>query len=129
MCWFRANKSFGGGLALFALALQFYLAFGHIHPDDIYGPAEITLPASVSIALPAGEALRAIPADRALGDAEGLCPICEAMAFLATSFVPEVPKVSPRSLVSRLVEHVAAIEAVTIAARRAVFQSRAPPHA
>ena len=38
MGWFRAYRKFGGRLALFALALQFYLSFAHIHPDDIYGP-------------------------------------------------------------------------------------------
>ena len=39
MRWFRANKTFGSRLALFALAVQFVLAFGHIHHEDIYGSA------------------------------------------------------------------------------------------
>ena len=37
MRWFRANKTFGSRLALFALAVQFVLAFGHIHHEDIFG--------------------------------------------------------------------------------------------
>ena len=39
MRWFRANRILGSRLALFALAVQFVLAFGHIHHDDIYGSA------------------------------------------------------------------------------------------
>jgi hypothetical protein len=37
MRWFRANRRFFGTLALFALALQFTLAFGHIHLRDFAG--------------------------------------------------------------------------------------------
>ena len=37
MLWFRANRILGSRLALFALAVQFIVAFGHIHRDDIYG--------------------------------------------------------------------------------------------
>jgi hypothetical protein len=129
MSWFRANKEFGGRLALFALALQFYLAFGHIHPEDIYGPAEITLPAGTSIALPATEALRAIPADQALGHSDELCPICEAMYFLGISSTPEGPQISPLPRAWRPLEPLAAIAAIAIDTRRAPFQSRAPPAA
>jgi hypothetical protein len=37
MRWFRTNRRFSGALALFALALQFTLAFGHIHLRDFAG--------------------------------------------------------------------------------------------
>lgn len=127
MTWFRANKGFGGRLALLALALQFYLAFGHIHPEDIYGPAEITLPAATSIVLPTAEALRAIPAAQTLGHSDELCPICETMYFLSVSFTPEGPQISPQPRAWRSLEPVPAIAAIAIDARRAPFQSRAPP--
>jgi hypothetical protein len=127
MSWVRANKGLGGRLALFALALQFYLAFGHIHPEDIYGPAQITLPAGTSIVLPATEALRAIPADQTLRHSDELCPICEAMYFLGVSFTPEAPQISPLPCAWQRVEHSAAIAAIAIDARRPAFQSRAPP--
>ena len=37
MRWFWANRIFGGRLALFALAVQLALSFGHIHREDIFG--------------------------------------------------------------------------------------------
>jgi hypothetical protein len=127
MSWFRANKGSGGRLALFALALQFYLAFGHIHPEDIYGPAQITLPAASSIVLPAAEALRAIPADQKLGHSDKLCAICEAMYFLGLSFTPDGPQILPLPRAWWPLEPLAAIAAIAVDARRAPFQSRAPP--
>lgn len=127
MGWFRAYRRFGGRLALFALALQFYLSFAHIHPDDIYGPVGRSLSAAETIALPSAQSLRAIPSDQPWYGADGFCPICETMYFLATSSVPEAPRVSPLPLVSQPVEHAAVIAALLIAPRRASFQSRAPP--
>jgi hypothetical protein len=124
---FRAYRKLGGRLALFAMAVQFYLSFGHIHPEDIYGPAEVTLPTGAQIALPVAQALRAIPADQMLGDDDELCPICEAMYFLATSSVPAPPQVAPVTFGMRSVEHPFDIETLVIATRRAPFQSRAPP--
>jgi hypothetical protein len=126
---FRTHRKFGGLLALFALVVQFYLSFGHIHPEDIYGPAEVTLQAGAQIALPAAQAMRAIPADQTLGHADELCPICEAVYFLATSSVPAAPQVAPVTFAMRSVEHLSGIEALVIAPRRAPFQSRAPPPA
>lgn len=115
------NKEFGGWLALFSRALQFYLTFGHIHAKDIYGSPEITPPAGVSIALLAGEALRAVSANRAFGEAG------EATALLASSLAPAIPLLAPRSNLSRPVDLVATIKAVI--GRRTLFQSRAPPAA
>lgn len=127
MGWFRANKGSGGRPALFALALHFYLAFGHIQPEDIYNPAEIALPGATSIVLPAAEALRAIPADQILGHSDESCPICEAMYLLGVWFTPDRPRILPRPRAWRRLEPLAAIAAIAIDARRAPFQSRAPP--
>jgi hypothetical protein len=127
MGWFRANKGSGGRVALFALALQFYLAFGHIHPEDIYGPAEITLPATTSIVLPAAEAVAAIPADQTLGHSDELCVICEAMYFLGVAFTPDGPQTLPLPRAWRPLESLAAVVAIAIDTRRVPFQSRAPP--
>ena len=46
MHWFRSRSRLGSGLALFSLALQLALSFGHIHLKDIVGTAN----ASTSIA-------------------------------------------------------------------------------
>ena len=37
MRWFRTNCRFYGALALFALALQITLSFGHVHIRDFAG--------------------------------------------------------------------------------------------
>jgi hypothetical protein len=41
MRWYRTNRSFAGTLALFALALQITLSFGHIHLRDFAGIAGV----------------------------------------------------------------------------------------
>jgi hypothetical protein len=122
----RTTRKFGSVLALFALALQFYLSFGHIHLEDIYGPANIQLAANARIALPPDQALHALP-DRPWGQSDEFCPICETMYFLGTSFVPEAPHFPPPLVRARMVEHVERVAAIFIAPRRPSFQSRAPP--
>lgn len=128
MGWFRGHKGFGGRLALFALALQSYLAFGYNHPEDMYGPAQITLRAGIKIVVPAVEVFRASPADRTLGHTSEPCPIREARYFLGTAFTPE-PLITPLPLAWRPVEPLVPIAAAAVEARRMPFQSRAPPAA
>jgi len=43
MRWFRTNRRASGTLALFALALQVTLAFGHIHLRDFAGVSGVSL--------------------------------------------------------------------------------------
>ena len=127
MTWFRAHGKFGGRLALFALALQFYLSFAHIHPDDIYGPVGGSLMVAEAAVLPPAETLRSIPADQPWYGDDALCPICATIYFLATSSNPEAPLVLRQPFISKPIEHSAIIVAVVAAPRRAPFQSRAPP--
>ncbi len=129
MGWFRAYRNIGGRLALFALAVQFYLSFAHIHPDDIYGPVGNSLLAAEKVALPAVESVRALPAHAPWYSDDALCPICETMYLLGTSSVPETPQVLPVASISRPAERPAIIAALVLAPRRALFQSRAPPAA
>jgi hypothetical protein len=126
---FRAYRKFGGRLALFALALQFYLSFAHIHPDDIYGPVGQALSAAETVNLPAAESFKSIPADQPWYSGDALCPICETIYFLGTSFTPDPPAVLPLTLSSRPAEHSAVHAVIFVAPRRAGFQSRAPPTA
>lgn len=127
MRWFRAYRKFGGHLALFALALQFYLSFAHIHPDDIYGPVGQSLLVAETANLPAAESLKSIPSDQPWYSGDALCPICETIYFLGTSFTPAAPQVLPLTFASRPAEHSAVRPALFVAPRRAPFQSRAPP--
>jgi hypothetical protein len=127
MRWFRAYRKSGGRLALFALALQFFLSFAHIHPDDIYGPVGNALSVAEAVNLPAAESFKSIPTGQPWYSGDALCPICETIYFLSNSFTPDAPAVLPLTYSSRPVEHSAVAVALFMAPRRGPFQSRAPP--
>jgi len=124
---FRAYRKFGSRLALFALALQFYLSFAHIHPDDIYGPVGQALAAAEAVNLPAAESFKPVPSDQPWYSGDALCPICETIYFLGTSFTPNAPEVLPLTFSSRPAGHLAVHAALFTPPRRALFQPRAPP--
>jgi hypothetical protein len=126
MRWFRTNGQFGSGLALFALALQFCLAFGHIHPDDIYGSVGRPLSSAAEIALPSAGSPQSLTADRAVND-DQFCAICETMFMLGTSATPQAPQVPAPVPITRPARHFSRVAALFVAPRRAAFQSRAPP--
>ena len=128
MSWFRSNCRFGTKLALFALAVQFYLSFAHIHPSDIYGPVNVSLSVASPIALPTAQVVSPSPRDRVTDYDDGFCAICASMYLLGTSFVPDAPRL-PTPVSSQAVKHVGRFDSAFIAPRRAPFQSRAPPAA
>jgi hypothetical protein len=127
--WVRARRIFGGGLALFALALQFYLSFAHIHPEDIYGPAKLPLSSAAQIASPPADATKLRPAERASPHGNDICAICATIYLLNSSSAPQAPQPQPLALNSQPAEHFVRTSALFVAARRAPFQSRAPPAA
>jgi hypothetical protein len=124
MRWFRANKTFGGRLALFALTVQFVVAFGHIHRDDIYGPAR---PAA-AIAAAVSDGGQPLPANHPAKHSDDYCAICATMSLLGNSFVAAAPTL-PMPSASHAIEQFERVAAIFIAPRRAAFQSRAPPAA
>jgi hypothetical protein len=129
MGWFRANRTFGGRLALFALALQFWLSFAHIHPEDIYGPAKLPLWSAAQIASPSAHVAKLLPAKRASHHSDDFCAICATMNLLGSSSPPQSPQLQPFALNSRPAEHFDYLASLFVAERRAPFQSRAPPAA
>lgn len=129
MGWFRTNRTFGGGVALFALALQFWLSFAHIHPEDIYGPAKLPLSSAAQIASSPTDATNVRPAERASQHGNDICAICATIYLLNTSPAPQAPQLQPLALNSQAAEHFVHAAALFVAARRAPFQSRAPPAA
>ena len=127
MRWFRTNRKFGGRLALFALAVQFVLFFGHIHPEDIYGPISATSSVASTAASLAGKA-QAFTSDHRVQLSDEFCAICAAAVSLSNSFAAATPQLPP------LVTHRAVTQGDYVATpltspRRASFQSRAPPTA
>jgi hypothetical protein len=124
MRWFRANRILGGRLALLALAVQFVVAFGHIHRDDLYGFARTA--AAIAALLPDGG--QRLPIDRPAKHGDDYCAICAAVSLLGSSFVAAAPSL-PVPSASHAIDQFDRTAAIFIAPRRAAFQSRAPPAA
>jgi hypothetical protein len=125
MKWFRSNVKTGSRLALFALALQFALSFGHFHAVAKAAPA---VQSSLSDVLTrAGEPARQ-PAsdpdsDRKQGDP---CAICAVIA-LANAVLFATP---PLLLLPQAVEFsylTTDVEFTHLNSAYPAFQSRAPP--
>jgi hypothetical protein len=142
MKWFRTNIRRGSRLALFALAIQFVLSFGHFHentaqaapsaakqsaPYDVVRAAATYTPHGASLA----EAPRAGPAksssdDHPNGGAADDCAICAVLA-LANAM-------TPATLPYLLVPQAAAFwyliidaASVDLNSPSVAFQPRAPP--
>jgi hypothetical protein len=127
MRWFRSNRKTGGRLALFALALQFVLSFGHIHREDIYGTAPAAA-APTTAALTSVDRLPSAPSDPSSKHTDDYCAICATISLLSNSFVAALPQL-PLPAVSHVVDHDDYIAALSVPPRRTSFQSRAPPTA
>ena len=139
MKWFRSNVRLGSHLALFALAIQFLLAFGHFHggaqaasasPDarrsalhDVIGFAATHLDASdrasrATGAWPAGHEPAGQPADD--------CAICAVMA-LANAMVDASPPCLPAPQAAAFSYLPSEAGFLVSNSARAAFQPRAPP--
>ena len=84
MWWFRSHIRLGSRLALFALAIQLVLSFGHIHVDK----------SLLSSASAAGIAQQSASRDGAPSTpqphgADDFCAICATIGLLASSALPE----------------------------------------
>ncbi|BAM91575.1 hypothetical protein S58_55980 [Bradyrhizobium oligotrophicum S58] len=121
MSWFRANIKDGSRLALFALLLQFALAFGHVHwlaaqPQDAAGVTAQQL------------STRSSPADQD-GDqqpAADYCAICAVMAMAQSLLLSPAPVLTlPDAVAFRLPDAIAVTMAAV--AVSTAFQPRAPP--
>jgi hypothetical protein len=135
MKWFRSNIRHGSRVALFALAVQFALSFGHFHgiaaqaaPAIQSGTALSDIPATLAVA-GMGDASAQQPAptnhdpDQQPGDA---CAICAVMA-LANAALFATP---PLLLLPQAVEFLyltTDAEFVHLDSARVAFQPRAPP--
>jgi hypothetical protein len=122
MKWFRSNVKTGSRLALFALALQFALSFGHFHAAARAAPA---IQSGLSYVLTtAGEPASNPDSDQRPNDP---CAICAVMA-LANSvlFAPPPPPLLLRQAIAFLYLTTDA-EFAHLNATYPAFQSRAPP--
>lgn len=115
MKWLRSNIRHGTRLALIALAIQFVLAFGHVH--GIVAQATPSIHASQQLPSPGHDS------DQHPDD---FCAICAVIALASTAVAATPPALPiPQAF---LIKH-PSIDAAAVQphSMRAAFQSRAPP--
>jgi Protein of unknown function (DUF2946) len=125
MRWFRSRSRVGSYLALFALAFQLAVSFGHVHLDEIAPPSAGA--AAFANAQPSSDEVNAPSSPTGREDvADDCCPICT-LIHLAGAMVPaETPPLPLPNMFghSRLA---AAVAFGVTASQAALFQARAPP--
>jgi hypothetical protein len=123
MNWFRSRIRSGARLALFALALQMVVSFGHMHDDDLGLPP----PPASDRTHAASNTAPAHPADRDRPAApDDYCPICASMALVATA----IPSLPPLLVVPDAIRHVWLAQAPVHRPPTQIalsFQARGPP--
>ena len=119
MHWVRSRLGSGSCIALFALAFQLVLTFGHVHLDGLGGQSSSRIEAATGTATPAGND---VP-----GAADDYCALC-ALVHLASTLVLAAPAALPPPVVFGQWRrpHVALRFALP-ARPPAPFAARAPP--
>jgi hypothetical protein len=136
MKWFRSNIKHGSRLALFALAIQFVLSFGHFHggaaqaaPAIQSGPA-LSYPSSLPAADAFAEPAQQQPASDQDSDRQQQqsdpCAICAVIA-LANAVLFATPPLLLLPQAVELLYLTTDAEFVHLNSARVAFQPRAPP--
>ena len=121
MSWFRANIKGGSRLALFALALQFALAFGHVH----WLTAQALDSTVAAVAEHTGSAPASQDPDQQQPAPDG-CAICAVTAMAQSILLSPAPVLTlPQAVEFRLpIVTAAPVSRVIV---ETAFQPRAPP--
>jgi hypothetical protein len=124
MRWFRSRARWGSCLALFALALQLALTFGHLHLDGI---ASGGAPAIASAQAPTGAQPAPDPdGDKSPARANHYCAVC-AVIHLASSVSPVEGPSLPLPVSFARLRLEAAVELGSTGPNHTPFAARAPP--
>lgn len=136
MKWFRSNVKHGARFALFALAVQFALSFGHFHavsaqtsPPGQIGPAQASLYHAGLVATDTAsefaepQSPSSHDPDHQSGDP---CAICAVIA-LANTVLFATPPVLLLPQAVELLRFVTDAEFVHLNSASVAFQPRAPP--
>jgi hypothetical protein len=123
MGWLRRSK-WGACLALFALAMQLVLSFGHVHVGASSGYASgLEVAASSDTHKPAGNHHHHLPATP-----DENCALC-ALIHLASTLLPAAAPDLPLPAVFGRLPHHIVVQLDLSAASSAYFRARAPPFA
>lgn len=122
MRWFRSQRRPWVLVALFALALQLVLSFGHVHGVAAAHASQVTAIAD------SGERAAAPQPDTGDPGDNDYCAICAVLTLLTGAQAASAPVfVPPAAIIANNI--VFADQAPLLGARHAAFRSRAPPHA
>jgi hypothetical protein len=125
MRWFRSNLGLGSGLALFALAVQMILLFGHVHLDKHASPSTQS---AMTIGSGAVYLSERAPSHNPDGSLAADCAICALIQLVATS-VPAVAPALPLPARFGSIRPRASAEWISASSRHSPSQARAPPSA
>jgi hypothetical protein len=136
MRWYRSHRLEVVALALFALACQLGLSFGHVHLDPVAGNSAYWTIAAASgkvVAAPSGRHAHTVlssahrPSDQNQSG-QDFCAICANLSLASTLVVPATPTLLSR--VSAFKElHWSFATAQTRSIDRFHFDARGPPTA
>ena len=121
--WFRSNTRFGSRLALFALAIQIILSFGHVHYDGLPPASAKAMPLAI---VDAAALSTSGPNHKSNGSVDFDCPICALIQMISTS-APSTPPGLPLLAVFSLFRLEASVELALAASPHFLFHARAPP--
>jgi hypothetical protein len=122
MRWFRKHIGHGAWLALVALAINFSMAFGHVHAFGGMGSKRGAVLVA-AIASPDGGQNQNHPADK---HADYLCPICVTAIAIGNALVSTPPALRVEFAESSL-DRAVQSDVPVLQPPRAAFQSRGPP--
>jgi hypothetical protein len=132
MNWFRKHVKTGSRLALFALAIQFALSFGHFHADVARaapaiqaGLANPDLAAALAAQGAPSEAAQQ-PSNHDTDRQTSDCAIC-AVLSLANNFLFAMPPLLELPQAVELLHLTTGAEFAHLGSLHPAFQSRAPP--
>jgi hypothetical protein len=124
MRWFRSQKLKVAQLALFALACQLVLAFGHVHPERLAGSSSHWAGAAAATSADPSSPRQNNPS----GLGEDFCAICANISLAGALVIPATPAALPRiSFFDDLHWPFAATAAASIDLFH--FNARGPPRA
>src|SRR5262245_10809905 len=125
MNWFRTRARLGAYLALFALAFQLAVSFGHVHLERV---APVAAGASALAGAPPSPDDLNAPSNPAGREhlADDRCPICTLIHLAGALMSAEMPSL-PLPAVFGQLRLEAAAEFDLTASHAALFRARAPP--
>ena len=122
MNWVRSKVRQAALLALFALAVQLGLSFGHFHADGLAHAATLSAQTAVSQSDAAGPLSGSHPD----GLAADCCGICASIVLAGTLLAASAPTL-PAPAAFALWVDTATVDFTLPELTRAAFRSRAPP--